>query len=172
MRKPQSAIIVRIDLPTLLERIRRRYVPVARLGVPPHVTILYPFLEPAALNDSVRRRLVAIAARTTAFDVEFTTVETFPDAIYLAPAPAEPFQQLTTDIIAGFPTVVPYGDPSLTAGELIPHLTIAMHEPSWAIQHIATTRLPMRATVRRLTVITEGAGGRWETRWRIPLARP
>jgi 2'-5' RNA ligase len=171
MRKPQSAVVVRFDLPTGLERIRRTFIPVARLGVPAHLTILYPFLEPIALELSVRRRLAAVAARTTAFDVEFTAVEAFPDAFYLAPSPAEPFQQLTAGVVEAFPGNPPYGDPSMALEDLIPHLTLAMRDgsPDRDVQLVAEALLPVRGTVRRLTIIEEGAGGRWQTRWRIRL---
>lgn len=174
MRKPQSAVIVRFPLRASLERIRRTFVPVARLGVPAHLTILYPFLSPELLEEAVRTRLAAVAACTRAFAVEFTAVETFPDAVYLPPSPVDPFNQLTAGLMEAFPGLTPYGDPSLSPDDLIPHLTIAMRDraPGQAVQTIATSLLPIRGTVRSLTVIVEGAGGRWETRWRIPLARP
>lgn len=171
MRKAQSAVIVRIDLRASLERIRRTYVPVARLGVPAHVTILYPFVDPVELDAGVRRRLAHAAARTVGFDVSFNTVESFPDALYLAPTPVERFQVLSAEVLAAFPDLQPYGDPSLSASDLIPHLTIASRERGWAVRHIVGTMLPVRATVRWLTVIEEGPGGRWRTRWRVPLSK-
>jgi 2'-5' RNA ligase len=174
MRKRQSAIIVQLPLPSSLERIRRTCVPVAMLGVPAHVTILYPFLAPDAFDEPVRRRLTAVAGRSPAFEVEFTAVGRFPDAIYLQPSPVEPFQQLTAGVVEAFPDLAPYGDPSLALEDLVPHLTIAMRNRAHgeAVETIATSLLPVRRTVRSLTVIVEGGGGRWEPRWRIRLARP
>ena len=42
----ESAVVVRLPIPSALERIRRRLDPVAGVGIPAHVTILYPIRGP------------------------------------------------------------------------------------------------------------------------------
>lgn len=171
MREPRSAIIVRVRLSGGLERLRRTFVPQSRLGVPAHVTIFYPFLPATSLDEVVRRKLTAAVSATRPFTVEFRRVATFPDAVYLAPDPEAPFVALSRAVDEAFPGLPPYGDPSLAVEDLIPHLTVATGTPAElrACEVIAGSLLPVRATVRQLTVIAEGAGGRWETRWRIRL---
>ena len=46
----QSAVIVRVRLPGGLERLRRDGVGDADVGVPAHMTMLYPFVAPDRLD--------------------------------------------------------------------------------------------------------------------------
>ena len=94
----------------------------AGAGVPAHVTVLFPFLPARGLVPAVRRELAAIAATQAPFEVIFATVGRFPDVVYLAPRPAEPFTRLTGAVAARFPDFPPYGG---AFDEVIPHLTIA-----------------------------------------------
>lgn len=171
MLKPRSALIVAFPIPRAIEAIRRDHVPVARLGVPPHVTILSPFMAAEDLDATVRRRLAHIAARCRAFDVELAAVRRFQDALYLAPAPAEPFRRLTTEVVAEFPGYPPYGEPSYRPEDGVPHLTISMGGAD-AFDSLATSAsryLPLVRRARILTVVGEDPDGRWRVRWRIPL---
>lgn len=58
----ESAVIVRVGLPEALEGIRQRCVRTAGLGVPAHVTLLFPFVDPGALTEGTRRTLERIAS--------------------------------------------------------------------------------------------------------------
>ena len=53
-------MIVRATLPAPLERLRRRSVEDANVGMPAHLTLLYPFVEPMALEPSIREQLASI----------------------------------------------------------------------------------------------------------------
>ena len=50
VRAAQSAIVVRVPVPPAVERLRRRWDRAARMGVPAHVTILYPFVAADELD--------------------------------------------------------------------------------------------------------------------------
>ena len=117
-----TAVIVRVSLPVALERTRRMASPVAAVGVPAHITLLFPFLPASALDHAVRDRLAAIAATVAPFEVGFRRVARFPDAIYLAPEPAMPFRDLTSAIVAMWPEHPAYAG---RYDEIVPHLTIA-----------------------------------------------
>ncbi len=78
----ESAIVVRVPVPPAVERLRRRWDRAARMGVPAHVTILYPFVAAADLDASVRGALARIAAGHRPFDVRFGQVGRFPTAVY------------------------------------------------------------------------------------------
>ena len=174
MLKPRSAVIVALPIPPAIEAIRRVHVPVAGLGVPPHVTILSPFMPADALQASVRRRLAAIAAASPAFEVTLSDLESFPEALYLAPRPDEPFRRLSVEVAKAFPGFPPYGNPSYRPEAGVPHLTIAMANGA-SFEDLATTatlHLPVVRVAQFLTVINERPDGHWQIRWRIPLGPP
>jgi 2'-5' RNA ligase len=164
----ESAIAVRVPIPSALERIRRRSVPSAAAGVPAHVTILYPFLPPNELRPAVRAELAAVAASVEPFDVRFAMIGRFPTVVYLAPQPAAPFAALTSAVTAAFPDYPPYGG---AFDDVIHHLTL-VESPTLALDGIASETapfLPFERHIAAMEVIGQGADGRWRLRWRLPL---
>lgn len=172
----QSAVIVPIPLPPALEGVRAAAVLVAGLGVPAHVTLLVPWLEPLAIGAGDVATLRGIVAGEPVFDVELASVRSFPaDAdqpgtVYLPPEPAEPFVRLTRAISATYPDHPPYGGAFDT---IVPHLTIA-DDTAWLadVERIAATALPARRLVSEAWLIVEGDDGRWTRRARLALGRP
>ena len=164
----ESAVVVRLPIPSALEHIRRRHDPVAGVGIPAHVTILYPFVDPDELRGGVRRKLAAIAARHEPFRVRFEQVRLWPGVVYLAPEPADRFSRLIDDLVAAFPHHPPYGG---AFDEVIPHLTVsaAAEAPLEAIAAEAAASLPFERPVTRLEVLVEGPDSRWRAQWRIRL---
>lgn len=162
-----TAVIVRVALPFALERTRRMASPVAAVGVPAHVTLLFPFLATSALDRAVRGRLAAIAATVAPFDVRFGRVARFPDAIYLAPEPATPFHDLIAAIVATWPEHPAYAG---RYDEVIPHLTIAEGGGATAeVVRLAERSLPFVRSVAAIEVIDRDSTARWHRRWRIAL---
>ena len=166
--QPTSAVIVRIPIPHSIARIRRARVHDATLDVPPHVTILYPFLPPDRLDAAVRRELAEIAAAHGGFDARFTRVGRFPGLLYLAPEAAEPFVALTEACAERFPEYPPYG--GLHDG-IVPHLTVVETEgePTDGLVSRLEGALPFDYRVRAIEVITPSEAGPWRLRWRLPL---
>ena len=169
MSEPASAIVVRVGLPAALERVRRKFDRAARLGVPAHVTILYPWLPVAALTGESRAALGRIADETRMFDVGFGAVRRWPGIVYLEPEPAWQFRALIDRLATRYPEFPPYGG---TIEEVIPHLTLVENAqaPLEDIAAAAASHLPFERVVRSLDVLVEGADGRWRLRWRVPLA--
>jgi len=164
----RSAVIVRLRLPEPLERVRVRHDPVAAEGVPAHVTILFPFLPTDQLTPAVRRTLGRIAAGVAPFEVHFARVERFPDVVWLAPEPAEPFRVLTERVAEAFPDFPPYEG---LHAEVVPHLTIG-HGPGRELDRLerqVAVCPPFSARVGAIEVIAESGEQRWHRRWRIPL---
>jgi 2'-5' RNA ligase len=166
--EPASAIVVRVPVPHELERWRRQWDWAARVGVPAHVTILFPFLPAMRLGRDVRSELAAVAAAHGPFDVRFRRVGRFPGVVYLAPEPSGRFKRLTDAVVGRYPDYPPYGGAYV---EVIPHLTIVESDdgPLDRIAEEARASLPFEHRVSGLEVIVEGGDGRWRTRWRIPL---
>jgi hypothetical protein len=102
--------------------LRRKFDPQASLGVPAYITILFPFMAPELVDSSVRRRLSILFKRFSPFRCVLTRVERFPATVYLAPAVAEPFTELTTAVARAFPEYPPYGG---AYSSVLPHLTVA-----------------------------------------------
>src|SRR5215211_1311771 len=94
---PRSAVVVAIPLPDALEAIRQDHVDNARLGVPAHVTLLFPFVPARDLDAADVDLVAAVVRRTPAFEVELREVRTFvpgpteEGVLWLAPEPDRPF---------------------------------------------------------------------------------
>ena len=167
-----AAVIVRAHLPGGLERLRRRHLGSAAAGVPPHVTLLYPFIEPEGLTAEGRAKLADIAARHPAFDYRLARRAEWPDAIYVAVDPVEPFVRLQGDLQAAFPDWPIYGADS--DFEFEPHITIADREGLLARdvrEDSAWGAFPSPARAEAIDVIATRPNGRWRLVWRIPLGR-
>ena len=166
--EPASAIVVRVKVSDALERARRRWDWAAGVGVPAHVTIVFPFLPVARLTPDVRRSLAAIAAAHESFDVRFARVGRFPSVVYLAPEPSAPFSRLTEAVVARFPEYPPYEG---AFDVVIPHLTLveSAAAPLDGIAEAAEHHLPFTRRVSSLEVLVEGPDAHWHSRWRIRL---
>ncbi len=138
MNADESALIVpALQLAPLVEQFRRRHDPSARAGVPPHLTVMYPFLEPDALTAEALSELDRLLAATPAFDYALVAVREFDGGVlYLAPEPAHAFIRLTETIGSAF-GLVPYRGAHDT---VVPHLTVAQ-EATEAERAAITTAL-------------------------------
>jgi 2'-5' RNA ligase len=149
-------------------------VAVARLGVPPHVTILSPFLDTARLDAGVFATLALIAAAEPPFEVTFARVQRWPGSevgpgvVWLEPAPAAPFVALTRAVWAAFPDCPPYGRPD---DELMAHLTIAIDDPARfdEAEEAAAPYLPFLRSAAWMCVLVEDDDGSYRTRRRLRL---
>jgi 2'-5' RNA ligase superfamily len=164
----ESAIVVRIRVPAAIDRLRRTHDRSARLGVPAHVTILYPFVDGAELTPEIREKVNSIAGGFRAFEVVFASAARWPGVVYLEPQPTSRFSALIDICAAAFPEHPPYAG---TIDEVIPHLTVAETDSGPLDEILAAARLsvPFEATADSLEVLAEGADGRWQRRWRLPF---
>jgi len=166
----ESAVIIRVALPDALDRLRRRCVADASLGVPGHVTLLYPFVEPPGLRDDTRDTVASIASAHASFSFVLSGPEQWPDTLYAAVDPNEPFVAIHRDLASAFPGYLIYGRPGL---EFVPHVTIAegdhVGDPS-VLGDPAWSELPVTALANALEVIAEDRNRRWRRVWTVPLA--
>jgi hypothetical protein len=89
-----------LDVPVELERAYRDAYPMAvARGIPFHITLLFPFVPAARLGDDELARVRALAARHEPFGFALTRVETFPEAVWLAPEPVDELRGL--EAVAG-----------------------------------------------------------------------
>jgi 2'-5' RNA ligase len=155
-----------------MRRLRDRFDPTAAQGVPAHVTLLFPFMPAAELTDAVREQVAAIIAAEPAFSFVLERVNRWPDVVWLAPAPAEPFRKLTAALQAAFPDYPAYGG---VHPEVVPHLTIAQDaRPDWlaAAERALPAMLPVRDVCREAWLIAHEHERPWSSVQRLPLGRP
>ena len=162
-----------VDVPAAESTVaqhRLRLDPLASLGVPAHVTVLFPFVPVERLDEGVHDRVAAIAGSVETFSYRFSTPAWFgDDVVYLAPEPPEPFVRLTELLWAAFPDQPPYGG---AFDEVIPHLTIGHGNDRAALQRAEASvlsQLPVEGRAERLTLLVEGEGGRWTVDRRFSL---
>lgn len=102
--------------------LRERFDPSAMLGVPAHITVLFPFMSPEAMTASVVQRIEGVVRKAHAFAFSLAGVARFPTTAYLEPEPSAPFVALTESLVHEFPQFRPFDGEFPTA---IPHLTVA-----------------------------------------------
>jgi len=109
-----------------LAAIRQAHDPAARNGMPPHVTLLYPFASTKRLVGEARDELAGRIAGHKPFELSFAAAHRFPDVLWLAPEPTEPVLGLAQALIAAYPAYPPYRGKFKT---ITPHLTVAQGRP-------------------------------------------
>ncbi len=83
--------------------------PSAGYGMPAHITVLFPWFRLRDLGLQVLTELAALAGDLPAFDVTFDRVDRFPETLWLAPTPVEPFVELTEAVRRSWPEYPPFG---------------------------------------------------------------
>ena len=150
---------------------RARFTHAHVVGLPPHVTLLYPFVDSAELTTGVLREVERVVADVDQFEVTFRSVarlEGLPPTLYLVPQPAAPFADLTRALVAAFPAYPPYGG---RYEEIVPHLTVATADAATLAPVAATVSasLPLAAPVVEAWLMQCDERGRWHLRRRLPL---
>src|ERR1700709_971248 len=88
--------------------LRARFDLSAALGVPPHITVLYPFVPPDQIDSKVLAAIRHAVAKMRAFEFTLANAARFATTAYLAPEPSEPFVRLTRSVMRAFPAYPPY----------------------------------------------------------------
>lgn len=150
---------------------RERLDPQAALGVPAHITVLFPFAAPDRLDDSSIEILGRLVATAASFEFFLARTAWFGDTtLWLAPEPAAPFKQLTTLITGAFPAYPPYAG---QFDEVVPHLTIGDHGARHQFldaEREMQKHLPISAAARAVSLMVERSDRRWERLTVFPLA--
>ena len=159
-----SAVVVAVpEAEPLVGDLRAALDPAATLGVPAHVTIMFPFVPPAALDDAAHATLAELFAAVPAFDARFERVAWFDeDVVWLAPEPSAPFVTMTRTLGERF-GLQPYGGEHGT--DVVPHLTVGHGGPVPRLRAAAAgleRGLPVRTAVRSVRLM---AGSRTPGSW-------
>ena len=142
--------------------LRSALDPTAKLGVPAHITVLYPFMSPELITSAILDQARGAFSEITSFAFRLANVRRFPGALYLEPDPEGPFIRLTEALVERFPRYLPYGG---LHKSIAPHLTIAQagEEEHNAAERQVIASLPpsgIQALCREVVLI-ENSSGRW-----------
>lgn len=160
-----SAFVVEVPAAeSLVGKLRGRFDATSQLGVPAHITILFPFMPPDEITSGVLREAQAALNTVPSFEFSLPKIGRFPATTYLSPAPSEPFVALITALTERFPMFRPYGG---AHDGTVPHLTVAHGDVSNAVAAAAEleqrlcTLGPIRTRCNSVTLL-ENSSGRWQ----------
>jgi 2'-5' RNA ligase len=163
-----TAVIVAVPAADpLVDEHRRHLDAAASWGVPAHVSVLYPFVEPAQVDDQVIDTLAAAIGSVAAFDCRFERTQWFgQDVLWLDPDPAGWFRDLTASVWGAFPDHAPYGG---AYDDVTPHLTVAERRLGSlaavkAAEQAVQAGLPVSTRIDRVLLI---AGTQAPSSWRL-----
>jgi 2'-5' RNA ligase len=169
----QSTLVILVpEAESLVGPFREKYDPSAAAGLPAHITLLYPFKPPDLIGGDVIDALGKCFQRFTPFAFALAAIRHFPEVLYLAPEPSEPFRLLTLAICDRYPETPPYGGryPSI-----VPHLTVAQIGGRLQLEKISSDfvqasqgKLPLSAAASEVALM-DSRSGRWEVRAKLGL---
>jgi 2'-5' RNA ligase len=169
----ESAFIARVpEAEPYVAHLREQFDPVAKLGMPAHITLLYPFMSPELIDTAVVEQARVIVAGARRFVFSLARICRFPDVLYLAPDPSGLFIALTERLVRQFPEFPPYGG---QYESIVPHLTVAHgsgleHSRAEAELQSALSASGGIACSVREVVLMENTSGRWRQMHLFPLA--
>jgi 2'-5' RNA ligase len=118
----ESAIIVPVgEAEPIVAPLRLQHDKSARLGVPAHITLLYPFLPPH-FAESETENLTKLFSAIPAFEFSLIEVRRFPQTAYLHPNEPQRFTEIVRKLLERWPDCRPYNG---AYSDIIPHLTVA-----------------------------------------------
>lgn len=172
----ETAILLCVpEAEPLVHEWRRKGDPSAAHGVPAHVTLLYPFLPAASVDDGMLAELAWFFRGVDAFAVRFTRVRRFENAgvVWIEPD-SDGLVQLTRALARRWPECPPYSG-EIPIDELIPHLTIVQTEDRALRQSAATAvspGLPFDVVAASASLWVRAEDGTWSEGATFPFGPP
>lgn len=167
----RTALIIEAPVSATLTALREKFAADARFDVPPHLTVLFPFVPAELLDDVVTENLARTFRGMDQFDFSLIRTAWFgEEVLWLAPESPAPFTQLTAAVARAFPAYPPYG--GLHDGS-VPHATVgdsAGYEELQQAERTIWEELPLSGTASTVTLLVEGSRGRWREERRFPLS--
>lgn len=167
-----SAVLVSVPEAEHVVKVHReRFDRSAWAGVPAHITVLYPFVPPAQIDDAVLKTLADAVVTVPRFRAELKTTQWFGDQVlWLAPEPDAPFRALTTAVMQAFPGYLPYEG---QYGDSVPHLTVGDHDSRDELAAVEREIQPQLPIIKEVTSVQVMCGtnssGSWHAMADLPL---
>ncbi len=144
------------------------------VGMPAHVTLLYPFVDAAQLVAGMAAKAQQALSHVEPFACKFSTFGRFtfptPTALYLQPTPIEPFKAMIAALERAF-GLRSYGGQH---EQVIPHMTPVEGDDVdlWGRTESAVRRsLPVSETIRTFSIYRQTDSG-WQEAFTLPLGTP
>ncbi|MEU3463495.1 2'-5' RNA ligase family protein [Streptomyces sp. NPDC006733] len=165
----RTALVVKVPAAEpLVGPWRQRLDPAAATGVPAHVSVLYPFLDPARIDDTVVGALREALGAHAPFEIGFARCGRFPGMLHLVPEPDGPLRAITADVFGRWPEAPPYRG---RYADAVPHLTVAYSaDPAEldAVEADLAGGLPLAVRVTEVQLVVWD-GARWHDAQTFPL---
>jgi len=169
----RSAIILSFpELASTVDSWRLKTVEDAKKGVPPHLTVLFPWKNPP-ISESDIRVISDICQRSVPFEIVFDNLDYFTGgSVYFSIFDETEINKFSSKIWTKFPETPPYEG---THANPIPHLTVAQGD-SDSVGNLHSEILlalqdgfPYTCKVNEVVIIEENHTGAWDVREKIPL---
>ena len=169
----RTGLIVEVpDAEHVVAHWREQLDPHAMLGVPAHVTVLFPFAAPDRIDEGILTALRQVLSAVEPFEFRLPRTGWFGGSVlWLAPEPGAPFRHLTEVLTAAFPDYPPFGG---QFAEIVPHLTVGDHgteQQLSAAERDVQHHLPIHSNAQAVTLMAEQADGRWHRRARLAFGQ-
>jgi 2'-5' RNA ligase len=160
---PRSAIVIHVPEASTVIGPWYSQPGASKNGIPPHITLLYPW-RPFPVDDRDVATLESALARVAPFLLRFSAVGRFPGVLHLIPTPSERLNELIRRLGESFPDLPPYG--GSFGLNPAPHLTVLSASESVLDDvelnvRAALEATPITAEVREVAVDAEVAPNRW-----------
>lgn len=164
----ESAIIVPVrEVEPIVASLRLQYDEAASLGVPAHITLLYPF-SPRD-NSRAAEVLTQLFREIPAFDFSFTEVRRFPATVYLHPNKPGPFVHMIHALQERWPECLPYGG---AFSDIVPHLTVAHQDDPKLLDVVEQSLaglLPVACAATEAWLVRSDETGQWSKQATFPF---
>lgn len=172
MSELESAVsIVLDDARPQLEPVRAEFhAGSVAMGIPLHLTLLYPFAPPDQVDEEA---LEEFFAKCDALTVTLVGLGEWPLVVYAVPEPCDELLAMMRPLWERFPDYPPY------AGEIaepLPHATLAELEEGESLAEVAAgirarteSLFPIACAVRDVALLEEYEPDHWRERRRFPL---
>lgn len=152
------------------DRIRRWHMRTQPVGLPAHITLMYPFKPLDDVTDDDLQLLGDVFSFEATKPIVFASTGRFPGVLYLEPEDDARFRRLTDELTRLFPDYPPYGG---AFDDVIPHLTVNHGLPEDdldAIEAELASHLPLATTAQDAWLMTFD-GDEWSCDARFPFRR-
>jgi 2'-5' RNA ligase len=167
----ESAVILTVPhVEARIADLRLRYDPAAAVGVPAHVTLIYPFAPPP-VSQAHLDALVTLFAGVPTMELNFVGTGRFAQTVYLRVDDDEPLRRMIASLAARWPEYPPYGG---RFSAIVPHLTVADRQSDPRVldevEALLQDKVPLSARVREATLLVSNDQGFWTPQCTFPLA--
>src|SRR3954447_764983 len=167
----ESALVVVIDNAEPFDAVRHEFaVQTFELGIPFHVTLLYPFAPPEELSEELLADLRSLFAAWPPFEFDLARIAVWPDVVYAVPEPDAELRRCMRALFKRFPQWPPYGG---VHADVIPHATLGEEVDAVAvldeIERRVAPHLPRWCQARDVALLEEYEPNRWRERERFAL---